>query len=100
MSANFALVEPARSALRPLAEAHGILLERNLNAVWRNDGAFAAALGKARLRTLLRPLRCFVLWEHARMWSQGRKGTMEGRVPAEAQGTRSQGCSRALEEAG
>jgi O-methyltransferase len=61
------VLERARTMIRGKLEQRGYVIEHSPGSLWRRDPAFSQILRIARSRTLLRPIRCFMLWQCARL---------------------------------
>ena len=61
------MLRPARSMIRRWLERRGYIVEHSPGFLWRRDPTFARVMSVARERTLLRPVRGFMLWQYARL---------------------------------
>ncbi len=59
--------EHGRHIIREWLEHRGYTIEHSPGALWRREPRFAQVMSAARTRTLLKPIRCFMLWQYASM---------------------------------
>lgn len=61
------MVERGRYIIREWLEDRGYIVEHSPGALWRRDPGFVQIMSVARKRTLMKPIRCFMLWQYARL---------------------------------
>jgi O-methyltransferase len=61
------VLERARTMIRGKLEQRGYVIEHSPGSLWRSDPGFSQVMRMARRRTLLRPIRCFMLWQCAQL---------------------------------
>jgi O-methyltransferase len=61
------VMQRTRTLIREKLEQRGYMIEHSPGSLWRRDPVFPKVMSSVRKRTLLRPVRCFMLWQFARL---------------------------------